>query len=74
MDINNRVGRGFGGDIGSGVWVLASWLEMTDNNVFHHDNGWNYASAVIASGHEGDTIFDTDPLKVDSLTLWWMHP
>jgi hypothetical protein len=74
MNIDNKVGGAFGADIGSGVSVLASWLTMTDNNKYHHDNGSNYASAVIVSGHEGDTIFDTGPLSADSLTIWWMHP
>ncbi|HUK14187.1 MAG TPA: hypothetical protein VLW17_12870 [Thermoanaerobaculaceae bacterium] len=75
MNIWNGVGEAFGGDVGFGAQNLSAWFTECDNNVFHHGGGWNYGSAVLISGHEGDTLYDTCPLPPPgSLTIWWQHP
>ncbi len=75
MAIWNGVGAAFGGDLGIGAANLSAWFAECDNNVFHHGGGWNYGSAVLISGHEGDTLYDTCPLPPPgSLTIWWQHP
>jgi hypothetical protein len=75
MNIWNGVGAKFGGDLGIGAANLAAWFTECNNNVFHHGGGWNYGSAVLISGHEGDTLYDTCPLPPPgSLTIWWQHP
>jgi hypothetical protein len=75
MNIWNGVGSAFGGDMGWGVPNLSAWFTECNNNVFHHGGGWNYGSAVLISGHEGDSLYDTCPLPPPgSLTIWWQHP
>jgi hypothetical protein len=75
MNIWNGVGAKFGGDLGIGAANLSAWFTECNNNVFHHGGGWNYGSAVLVSGHEGDTLYDTCPLPPPgSLTIWWQHP
>ncbi|HVN74768.1 MAG TPA: hypothetical protein VMT19_00510 [Thermoanaerobaculaceae bacterium] len=75
MNIWNGVAKAFGGDLGWGVQNLSAWFTECDNNVFHHGGGWNYGSAVVISGQEGDTLYDTCPLPPPgSLTIWWQHP
>ena len=75
MNIWNGVGKAFGTDLGFGAQNLAAWFTECDNNVFHHGGGWNYGSAVLISGHEADTLYDTCPLPdPGSLTIWWQHP
>lgn len=75
MNIWNGVGAAFGGDLGIGAANLSAWFTECNNNVFHHGGGWNYGSAVLISGHEGDTLYDTCPLPPPgSLTIWWQHP
>ncbi len=75
MNIWNGVGAAFGGDLGWGAANLPAWFTECDNNVFHHGGGWNYGSAVVVSGQEGDSLYDTCPLPPPgSLTIWWQHP
>ena len=75
MNIWNGVGMAFASDIGFGVANLTAWFNECNNNVFHHGNGWNYGSAVLISGQEGDTLYDTCALPPPgSLTIWWQHP
>ncbi|MFI5181146.1 MAG: hypothetical protein ACHQPI_07130 [Thermoanaerobaculia bacterium] len=75
MNIWNGVGKAMGGDMGFGAQNLSAWFTECNNNVFGHNSGWNYGSAVLISGHEGDTIYDTCPLSPPgSLTIWWQHP
>jgi len=75
MNIWNGVGAKFGGDLGIGAANLSAWFTECSNNVFHHGGGWNYGSAVLISGHEGDSLYDTCPLPPPgSLTIWWQHP
>ena len=75
MAIWNGVAKAFGGDLGWGAQNLSAWFSECNNGVFHHDNGWNYGSAVLISGQEGDTLYDTCPLPPPgSLTIWWQHP
>ena len=74
MNIWNGVGKAFGTDLGFGAQNLSAWFTECNNNVFHHGGGWNYGSAVLISGHEGDTLYDTCPLPPPgSLTIWWQH-
>ncbi len=75
MNIWNGVGKAFGLDTGFGAPNLSAWFTECNNNVFHHNGGWNYGSAVVVSGQEGDTLYDTCPLPPPgSLTIWWQHP
>ena len=75
MNIWNGVGMAFASDIGFGVANLSAWFTECSNNVFHHGNGWNYGSAVLISGQESDTLYDTCALPPPgSLTIWWQHP
>jgi hypothetical protein len=60
---------------GLGVPNLSAWFTAESNSATGHGGGWDYASAVLISGHEGDTIYDTAPLAPPgSLTIWWQHP
>ena len=75
MNIWNGVAKAFGGDLGWGAGNLSAWFTECNNNVFHHGGGWNYGSAVLISGQEGDSLYDTCPLPPPgSLTIWWQHP
>ncbi len=75
MNIWNGVAKAFGGDLGWGAQNLSAWFAECDSNVFGHNNGWNYGSAVLISGQEGDTLYDTCALPPPgSLTIWWQHP
>ena len=75
MHIWNGVSGPFASSMGWGVPNLSAWFSSINNGVFHHDNGWNYGSAVLACGHEGDRIYDNSPLPAPGcLTIWWQHP
>ncbi|BCM91142.1 hypothetical protein IAD21_03006 [Abditibacteriota bacterium] len=74
MGICNGVGAGFGLRAGMGIPNLASWLSATASNPQGHPDGWNYGSAVIVTGHENDTLYNTGALPNPSqLTMWWNH-
>ena len=61
--------------MGFGAQNLSAWFSECNANVFGHNGGWNYGSAVLIAGHEGDTIYDTCPLPPPgTLTIWWQHP
>jgi len=75
MHIWNGVSGPFANAMGWGVSNLSAWFSSINNGVFHHDNGWNYGSAVLVCGHEGDRIYDNSPLPAPGcLTIWWQHP
>ena len=75
MRICNGVSSLHGYRMGLGFPNLSSWLYSTDNGVFGHSSGLDYASAVLVSGHENDTIYQTSQLPPPgSLTIWWTHP
>ena len=53
--------------------LTAAWMNVTSS--LDHSNNWNYGTAVLPAGREGDTMFDTQGLpKATSLTMWWNHP
>jgi hypothetical protein len=75
MWIDDDISLPFAMNIGVGAANLASWLHATDNCKWDHSSGFEYGSAVLISGHEGDRAYDTTPLPVPgSLTIWWQHP
>lgn len=59
--------------MGVGQPNCAAWMNVTGSE--DHGGGWNYGTAVIMSGFEGDTIYNTDARgAAGSLTIWWNHP
>jgi hypothetical protein len=62
----------FGQAAGAGFPLVAAWMNATGS--LDHSSGWNYGTAVINSGREGDTMYDIENLPAaSSLTMWWNH-
>jgi len=58
---------------GVGCPLTASWMNATGS--LDHSGGWNYGTAVLPSGRESDTMFNTTALPAaTSLSMWWNHP
>lgn len=75
VDIYDGVGPNFAAAAGLGVPNLSAWFNAESNDATGHGGGWDYASAVIISGHENDCIYDTGQASPPgSLTMWWQHP
>lgn len=63
----------FGYAAGLGCPLVGSWMNATGS--LDHSSNWNYGTAVINSGREGDTMYNTEALPAaGSLTMWWNHP
>lgn len=63
----------FGGLGALHVPLTSAWMNVTSG--LDHSNNWNYGTAVLPSGREADTMFDTQALApASSLTMWWNHP
>ncbi len=74
MAICDGVGGSYGDQISRGVPMLSSWLGITGGLWYYHIIGWDYGSAVILAGHEGDTLYNNSPGPTPgSLTIWWNH-
>lgn len=75
VDIYDNVGPSFAAAAGMGVPNLSAWFSAEANDATGHGGGWDYACAVLISGHENDTIYDTGAVSPPgSLTMWWQHP
>ncbi|BDI33009.1 hypothetical protein CCAX7_50600 [Capsulimonas corticalis] len=73
VGIYNNAGPSFAWLAGLGIPNLNAWFSA--NTSAGHSGGWNYASAVILSGHENDRIYDNAAgPSAGSLTMWWQHP
>jgi|GEM_PF-3946732 len=74
MAICDGVGGSYGDQISRSVPMLSSWLGITGGLWYYHIIGWDYGSAVILSGHEGDTLYNNSPgATPGGLTIWWNH-
>lgn len=75
MAICDGVGGDFGDKLDHGEMVCSAWLDSTGGQWWYHFwSGWDYGSIVIASGHDGDTLFTNAPIPpAGSLSAWWQH-
>ena len=74
VDIYDNVGPMFALSSSLGVPNLSAWLTSEANAATGHHDNWDRACAVIVSGHEGDRIYDNNPLPIPgSLTMYWQY-
>jgi hypothetical protein len=74
MAICDGVSQDFGFMIGRGMPVVSSWINTTASRSDLHDIGWDYGSAVVVTGNDGDNMYSTAQLpNASNLTMWWIH-